>query len=253
MSDAFHGTPITPESVLEALVDPETHMTPFRFCVSFYRPDQIELLVMIALQLILDNGAFSAHRKGLVLDSAYWARFYAFVERWLGFIVWFIIPDVIDAGSQEQDALLRDCPPSLKPWGVPVWHMDEPISRLVWLCETWPRVAIGSTGEFWIIGSAAWRERMDEVFDTLLPDGGQPTTPLHMLRGLQCQLPSYPYPFDTVDSTDRARNHNRLNRFGTMKPWAVKQTFQRWDRLNCPKLWVPSRYRQQPDLLGDAA
>jgi hypothetical protein len=29
-----------------------------------------------------------------------------------------VIPDVIDAGTQEQDALIRECPAELLPFGV---------------------------------------------------------------------------------------------------------------------------------------
>lgn len=235
MTTAYHGTPITPEAVLLAIAEEARH-----FCVSFYRPDQIELVAQVSASFFIDNGAFSAWRKGLVLDAVYWARYWLFVATWLARgAAWFVIPDVIDAGSQLQDAMLKEAPSELRPWAVPVWHMDEPISRLVGLTEEYQRVAVGSTGDFAVVGSPAWRIRMDAVFDTLCPGGGKPPVPIHMLRGLQCELPSFDYPFETVDSTHLGRNHNRLNRYGPRKLWAVRQFADRWYRLNCPEVWMP--------------
>lgn len=229
---AFHGTPITPEPVLRSLKGRN-------FCVSFFRPDQIAIIAEIAASFILDNGAFSAWKKGLDLSAEYWATYYVFVRYWIERgALYFIIPDVINAGSQLQDALLRECPPDLLPWAVPVWHMDEPISRLMWLLGHYPRVAIGSTAEFAVVGSPSWRGRMDDVWNTIAPVYPEPPE-THMLRGLQCELPTFDYPFRCVDSTHLARNHNRLNIYGEDKLWAVGQFADRWDRLNCPDRWRP--------------
>lgn len=242
MTVAYHGTPITPEPILRSLEGRH-------FCVSFYRADQVEIVAQIAASWFIDCGAFSAWKQGLVLDAVYWAAYYAFVRHWLARgCGWFVIPDVINAGSQLQDALLRECPADLKPFGAPVWHMDEPISRLLRLVDEFPRVCIGSTAEYAVVGSPAWRERMDEVWDAL---SAQPTkAEIHMLRGLQCELPSYDYPFASVDSTHLARNHNRLNRYGEVKLWAVKQFADRWDRLNCPTVWAPEKRAHQLLLTG---
>jgi hypothetical protein len=243
MADAYHGTPITPNALLEALGRR-------RYCISYFRPDQIELLVVLAIILMIDNGAFSAWKKGLVLDAAYWRAFYEFVLRWLPQAdprSWFVIPDVIDAGTQEQDALIRECPADLLPRGAPVWHMDEPISRLLRLIEAHPRVCIGSTAEFVVVGSAAWRRRMDEVFDAVVQTFGDIPV-LHMLRGMQCFLPTFDYPFASADSTDIARNHNRHARYGSHRRWATLQKADRWDRLAaaCPSTWTPRNSRGWP-------
>jgi energy-coupling factor transporter ATP-binding protein EcfA2 len=111
---------------------------------------------------------------------------------------------VIDAGSQEQDALLREWPHGHK--GAPVWHMDEPLDRLVRLSEAWPRVCIGSTGEYWQILSPAWCRQMDAAWDALAKAHTR-TPVVHMLRGMQ--LSGREWPFASVDSTDIAQNHNR--------------------------------------------
>ncbi|PZQ59251.1 MAG: hypothetical protein DI570_16455 [Phenylobacterium zucineum] len=240
MAGAFHGTPISPNELIE-------HLGRRRYCVSYFRPDQITLLVTLALVLMIDNGAFSAWKKGLVLDAAYWRAFYDFVIRWLPQAdprSWFVIPDVIDAGTQEQDALIRECPAELLNRGAPVWHMDEPISRLLRLIEAHPRVCIGSTAEFAVVGSPAWRARMDEVWDEIIRTFGAVPI-IHMLRGMQCFLPTFDYPFDSGDSTDIGRNHNRLKRYGERHMWAVARKADRWDELaaRCPTTWTPRSER----------
>lgn len=241
MADAYHGLPITPNAVLDMLGRR-------CYCVSYHRPDQIAQAAQIALRLMIDNGAFSAWKQGLVLNAAYWREFYEFVAYWLERAPEgssFVIPDVIDAGTQEQDALLRECPAGLLLYGWPVWHMDEPIYRLLALGGRFGRVCIGSTAEYRMVGSVDWRARMDEVFNALSSSFG--TLPeIHMLRGLQCFLPSYDYPFARADSTDIGRNHNRMKRLGERRMWGIVQKTNRWDGLaaRAPTSWIPRGERQ---------
>jgi hypothetical protein len=207
-------------------------------------------LVTLAVILMIDNGAFSAWKKGVVLDDAYWRAFYEFVLTWLPRAdprSWFVIPDVIDAGTQGQDALIRECPAELLNRGAPVWHMDEPVSRLLRLIERHPRVCIGSTAEYVVVGSPTWRARMDEVWDAIVETFGD-IPQVHMLRGMQCFLPTFDYPFTSADSTDLARNHNRLKRYRELHKWASIQKADRWDRLaaRCPTSWVPRSQRSWP-------
>lgn len=209
------------------------------------------MLMRIAAKLMLDNGAFSAwmasEKRGaaVVFAATYWRRFY----EWVIWVLsrrpdaWFVIPDVINAGTQEQDALLRECPSELLPYGRPVWHMDEPVCRALQLIDRFGRICIGSTSEYRVIGSVDWRLRQDELWNAIISMfGSVPDT--HMLRGLQCQLSAFDYPFTGADSTDRARNHNRLNCFGGMKPWAFKQSLDRWHNAHCPATWPPARLGQ---------
>lgn len=244
MTTTYHGSPITPRTVLELLCERERH-----FCVSYFRPDQVEIIARLASSWFIDCGAFSAWRQGLTLDREYWAAYYVFVRHWLERgAAWFVIPDVIDAGTQEQDALLRECPSDLLPHGWPVWHMDEPISRLLSLIERFGRVCIGSTAEYAVVGSPAWRGRMDEIWNAIWAAFGC-IPPVHMFRGMQCLLPSFDYPFARVDSTDMGRNHCRLKVYGDRYHWAVVQKANRWDALNCPATWPPPRL-QIPDLFA---
>ena len=119
----YHGTPITPVAALYEL-------SGRHFCVSHARPDDVQRVHKIAQSVMLDNGAFSAWKRGHVVD---WHGYYHWADQWLDYpTTWAVIPDVIDSGTQEQDALLREWPHGDR--GAPVWHMDEPTIRLLALC-----------------------------------------------------------------------------------------------------------------------
>jgi hypothetical protein len=213
----YHGTPITPVSALYELAGR-------CFCVSFAHPQDVRRCHEIGQSVMLDNGAFSAWTKGRRVD---WAAYYAWADAWLDYpTTWAVIPDVIDAGSQEQDALIREWPHGQR--GAPVWHMDEPITRLLRLCDEWPRVCIGSTEEYAQVLSPAWERRMDEAW-TEIAARHRRLPWVHMLRGMQ--LSGREWPFASVDSTDVARNHNRpQNSPGKMAA--------RWDAMQTPARWT---------------
>ena len=213
----YHGTPITPYAALYALAGRH-------FCVSHFRPDQVARVEEQAQTLMLDNGAFS-HFK-LKAPKYDWTDFYEWCDPLLDRpTTWAVIPDVIDAGSQEQDALLREWPHGHR--GAPVWHMDEPISRLLRLLDDWPRVCIGSTAEYWQIKSSVWVRRMDDIWNNVaLRHRRAPW--IHMLRGMQ--LSGDVWPFASVDSTDVAQNHNRPQN-------TPHKMADRWDALQPPRAW----------------
>ena len=220
----YHGTPITPFAALYALAGR-------CFCVSHARGEQVARVHEIGQSVMLDNGAFSAWKRGHRPD---WPAYYAWCDRWLDHpTTWAVIPDEIDAGAQMQDALLREWPHGHR--GAPVWHMDEPVSRLLQLTETWPRVCIGSTAEYARVLSDPWRRRMDEAWNALAPHHTR-TPVIHMLRGMQCLKRDWP--FASVDSTDVAQNHNRPQN----TPRAMAD---RWDAMQCPGRWHPQPEQQE--------
>lgn len=157
----YHGTPITPVSALYSLAGR-------CFAVSHMRPDDVRRCHEIGQSVMLDNGAFSKWKSGMATD---WLRYYAWAERWLACpTTWAVPPDVIDAPSQEQDALLNEWPHG-KRQSAPVWHMDEPITRLCRLVDDgWSRVCIGSTGEYATLLTDAWMRRMDTAWDQAHPN-----------------------------------------------------------------------------------
>ena len=122
MTMHYHGTPITPIKDLLA-------MGGRNFCVSHVRPDDVARCHQIGQSVMLDNGAFSVWKSKKVTN---WPAFYDWCDRWLAYpTTWAVIPDVIDAGTQEQDALLREWPHGHR--GAPVWHM---VSRSTGFCAS---------------------------------------------------------------------------------------------------------------------
>lgn len=214
----YHGTPITPIEVLYTLAG--NH-----FCVSHAAPQDVARVHQIGQTVMLDNGAFTQWRSGKPTN---WPAYYAWCERWLHCpTTWAIPPDVIDAPSQMQDGLLNEWPHG-KRQAAPVWHMDEPISRLCRLVEIgWFRVCIGSTAEYMTVLSDRWVARMDDVWNELITVFGY-APPIHMLRGMQ--LSGGSWPFYSVDSTDIARNHHLPHK-------SPQKMAARWNGSQCAMRW----------------
>ena len=193
----YHGGPITPQTAALACWKGSHAM------VSFANPEQTELAFACADSVALDNGAwpiFSAG-KGRIDIGAYgewvvkWRRHPSFD--------WCLIPDIIDGDEKENGALIEDWPFDAA-ISVPVWHMHESIERLMWLQSEWPRVAIGSSGEYVTIGTQRWWVRISEAMEVLCDDGC-PRVKLHGLRQMDPEVFSV-IPYASVDSTNVARN-----------------------------------------------
>jgi hypothetical protein len=213
----YHGTPVTP---MEALYQ----LSSRHFCVSHARPDDVERVHEIGQSVMLDNGAFSAWKRGHQVD---WSGYYGWCDRWLDYpTTWAVIPDVVDGGSQLQDALIKEWPHGDR--GAPVWHMDEPLDRLLRLADEWPKVCIGSTEEFAKVLSPAWRGRMDDIWDAIAVRHRRLPW-LHMLRGMQ--LAGMHWPFASLDSTNITQNHNRIQN-------TPRSLADRIDGQQCPGQWI---------------
>ena len=222
----YHGTPITGVGVLGRLAGR-------CFCVSYARPEQVAVCHEIGQSVMLDNGAFSLWRSGTQTD---WPAYYTWCEHWLQHqTTWAVIPDIIDGTGDDNDALIRRWPHGQR--GAPVWHMHEPIDRLLRLAEHWPRVCLGSSGAYATIGDGRWHYRMDAAMNALCGNSPVPVW-LHMLRGMA--LSGSEYPFASVDSTDVAQNHRRPHND------ALRMAL-RWDAKQCPPAWT---HREQLELTG---
>jgi hypothetical protein len=212
----YHGTPITPVTALYEL-------SGRHFCVSFADPRDVERCHVIGQSVMLDNGAFSQWKAG---KRANWPAFYIWAEEWLSYpTTWAVIPDIIDGGAEAQDKLLLDWPFGDR--GVPVWHMDEPIERMLQLCDAWPKVAIGSTSIYADVLSEPWQRRMDAAWDEIAKHHHRLPW-VHMLRGMACS--GERWPFSSVDSTDIARNHHCAQN-------TPRKMADRWDKVQCPGTW----------------
>lgn len=217
MTIHYHGTPITPRSVLDTLAGRN-------FCVSFAAPADVKHCHAIGQSVMLDNGAFSVWRRGITVD---WNEYYEWTAPWLDYrTTWAVIPDVIDGDEAVNDALLAQWPHGDS--GAPVWHMHESIGRLCRLFDKFSRVCVGSSQKYKKVRSPIWHDRMTEAMNALCGNGPCPVW-LHMLRGMA--LAGSIYPFSSVDSTDIARNHHLPYKNAALM--AVK-----WDAQQCPALWT---------------
>lgn len=197
----YHGLPITPATAAVRAISAGHAF------VSFRHPDQLTVALEVAQTFALDNGAFSAWRSGEPIMD--WSQFYEWVaelHRYPSFD-FACIPDVIDGDEAANDALLVEWPwRERAPWvGAPVWHLHESLDRLERLALNWPRVCLGSSGEFASVGSPQWYVRMAEAMDVLCDKSGRPVCKIHGLRMLDPDVFTR-FPFASADSTNIGRN-----------------------------------------------
>lgn len=189
----YHGTPITPRKAL-------LEMTGRHFCVSFARPDDLRECLRIGQSLMLDNGAFTAFTKGKPMDVT---GYIAWCDQHLVHPHWAVIPDVIDGTKEQQRACIAGWPFPAE-LSAPVWHLGLSLDWLLELADNWPRICLGSSGQYWQVGSPSWARRMNEAFDALCSKRRHMPW-MHGLRMLgQCDGP---WPLASADSTTVARNH----------------------------------------------
>lgn len=197
----YHGLPITPASAAIAAVCGGHAFVSFRY------PDQLGLVLECCQSFAVDNGAFSAWKSGEPVTD--WSRYYAWVSelhRYPNFD-FAVIPDVIDGNEADNDALIAEWPWKARHANVgsPVWHMHESIERLERLAQEWPRICIGSSGQFATVGDARWWRRMGEAMNAITDKQGLPVAKLHGLRMLNPDVFSR-LPLSSADSTNIAQN-----------------------------------------------
>lgn len=232
----YHGLPINPQTAaLGAIAGGHAF-------VSFYDPQPLGLAVEVCQSFAIDNGAFSAWRASEAVTD--WRPFYQWAAQcqMVPSCDFAVIPDVIDGSEPANDALIEEWP--LPRWfGAPVWHMHESIERLERLASSWPRVCIGSSGEFSVVGSHQWWARMNVAMRSICDDAGRPRCRLHGLRMLNPEVFSK-LPFASADSTNIARNVGIDQSWrGTYSPPTKEARAavmrQRIESHNAPAVWVP--------------
>jgi hypothetical protein len=209
------------------------------FCVAFPEPRQLDWCLRHGASVMLDSGAFSVWTRGIVVD---WQSFYL----WASVVRhphWLVIPDVIDGDEAENDALLLACP-APREFAAPVWHMHESLERLRRLASEWPRLCIGSSGQYRAPGSRAWRDRIDVAWNAIERSGARPW--VHMLRAMK-EASEGPWPFASADSTNVARNHAGAAGRSAQIPEAMAA---RIDARN-PQYW--GKRARQKALFSDTA
>lgn len=194
----YHGLPITPATAAVKAVD-SGHAF-----VSFAHPEQLNVAVEVCQSFAIDNGAFSAWKSGSPITD--WSEFYKWAEycKRIPSCDFAVIPDVIDGSESDNDALLAEWP--LPKWfGAPVWHMHESFDRLERLANDYPRICLGSSGEYATIGTQQWWQRISQAMRVICNDEGQPLVKLHGLRMLNPAIFTK-FPFSSADSTNIGRN-----------------------------------------------
>lgn len=194
----YHGLPITPETAAVRALSAGHGF------VSFAEQRNLAIAAEVCQSFAIDNGAFTAWKQGKPIQD--WAAFYdwAAMCKRIPSCDFAVVPDVIDGDEAANDALMAEWP--LPKWfGAPVWHMHESMARLERLASSWPRVCIGSSGEFATIGTTAWWGQMARAMRVVCNDDGEPLCKLHGLRMLNPDIFTR-LPFASADSTNIGRN-----------------------------------------------
>lgn len=210
----YHGGPITPSECA-------LHVWKGRHAfVSFAHPQQIALAAEVCQSFALDNGAFSFWKAKRPTD---WPGYYEWVGAWRrepGFD-FAVVPDVIAGSEAENDVLAEEWPFPRHEAAV-VWHINESIGRLVRLAETWPRVCIGSSGDYDVSNPSKFLPRAREALWAISGPDGRPKCKVHGLRMLNPALFSV-LPLASADSTNIARNIKIDSAWkGTYQPKSLK-------------------------------
>ena len=217
----IYGLPLNPMPALDQLSGAS-------FCVSYATRAKLGRQLNQAIDLVgqdgillIDNGAFSAHQAGVdtMNDEAYLEGFASWandiLDRCPQAIA--VLPDVI-GGSEAQNAQLVAETMTMFPQDrvMPVWHMHESFDYLLQLCEGFGYIAIGSSGDFWKVGTDKWTARMQAAMAAITQweeqsNGAYVRPRIHMMRA---QNQAHLFDFDSSDSTNVAMNHGRYRAQG---------------------------------------
>jgi hypothetical protein len=193
------------------------------FQVSFAQPDSIIEKVKIGQSVMFDNGAFSMFTQNIEVD---WNKYYSWVEEYIGHPQWAVVPDVIDGEEEDNLALIKEWP-HREDCAAIVWHLSESIDHLLKLSDLgFGKLAFGSSGEYWQVGSDRWERRIDMAFNALAKNGPLPW--VHMMRGLS--IGGKRWPFASADSTNVSLNYAQRN---VTAEYMARQI----DSSQCPVDW----------------
>lgn len=243
----YHGLPITPDTAAAAAIRAGHAF------VSFAYPEQMGLAVAACQSFAIDCAAYTAWKAGMPVTD--WSGYYTFAAaaKRLPMCDFAVIPDVIDGTEADNDRLIEEWP--LPSWfGAPVWHLHESLERLERLANTWPRVCLGSSGDFAAIGTDGWWRRMHHAMRVVCNDDGQPACRLHGLRMLDPGV-FRRFPFASADSTNIARNIGLDVRWrGTYQPptkdGRARVIRERVESENAPATYDLSQHPQRELMLS---
>ena len=223
----YHGTPISPRSQLE-------RMAGRHFCVSYAHPQDLKTCLRIGQSVMFDNGAYSAYTKGRELD---YDGYCDWLESILSPPHWCVIPDVIDGTIEQQYGMLVKWPRNTLGYDntAAVFHIGMDIKHLWFLLNAYPKVCLGSSGEYWKVGSEKWIGRMDFIFNQIMKK--HRIMPwIHGLRMLG-QLDGG-WPFASADSTNVAQNFKRDTGNAELKAFQI-------DSIQPSAKWRPRELQEE--------
>lgn len=249
----YHGLPITPATAACAAIGGGHAFISHRY------PDQLGLVLDVCQSFAVDNGAFSAWKSGKPITD--WSKYYEWVaelHRYPSFD-FAVIPDVIDGDEQANDALVAEWPwqqERYKGVGAPVWHLHESLDRLEKLAFEWPRICLGSSGQFSTVGNDKWFTRMAEAMNVICDKHGRPITKIHGMRMLNPEIfgktrKHNGFPFSSVDSTNIGRNIGIDKKWYGSYPPAGKEARarvmrERIEAVNGATFWDKQETQMQP-------
>jgi hypothetical protein len=217
----YHGTPVSGKRT-----DAARFLVGRHALISFYRPDDLAVVMECCQSFVLDNGAFSHWRAGKG-DIDFW-KYYQWVEGIYQHPAfdWCIIPDKIDGSEQQNKDLVRGwINSSTKANSVPVYHLHESIEYLYYLMDNFGRICLGSSGEYATPNTAKWWARMKEIMRACCDFQGRPLVKLHGLRMLNPKVFTR-LPLSSADSTNATVNCGAVKRFGMYAPATAGQRAQ---------------------------
>lgn len=229
----YHGTPMGSRRCAAAVLSGRHAL------ISHAHPDHIDVAAAVCQSFVLDNGAFSHFKGGKAKTD--WAAYYEWAERWLSdpSCDWALIPDAIGGTDEDNDRLLAEWPLG-RDRGVPVYHLHEAPERLTRLASEYPRVALGSSGDYWQVGSSAWWQRMSQMMTAVCDDAGRPRCRLHGLRMLDWRIFSL-LPLASADSVNVGMNHHRTRKLYDIDPEAGAEVIaSRIEAHTGAAFWHPS-------------
>ncbi|MBK8639898.1 MAG: hypothetical protein IPN92_17080 [Chromatiaceae bacterium] len=240
----YHGTPFG-----STRQDTARFLAGRHALVPYPRQDDMGIVAAVCQSFAFDNGAFTIWKQGGALDTR---GYLEWVKAWCqhpGF-EWALIPDIIEGSEEENDALVEEFQAEGGAWyGVPVWHLHESIGRLERLCCDWPRVALGSSGQWATPGTKPWWNRISAAMDAITDEQGRPITKLHGLRIMDPRIFTR-LPLASADSTNAAVNSGSISRFGCyLPPTSAQRGAVIADRIeaeNSAPVWL--NYAGQGDL-----
>jgi len=215
--------------------------------VSFARPDQLNLVLEYCSGFILDNGAFSAWKRGEQIDWDDYATWVQKLSHHPGY-QFAILPDVINGTEEENDELLQQYQ---LPLGVPVFHQGESLTRLNRLAQLYSTIAISSVEKS--IPSVSFDSWISQVFHRLTDEQGISRVKVHGLRMLNPEIFTR-YPFASADSSYLGQTCADEGKFtGSLRPISTEVRaavlMDRIESFQSPGRFVPRR-EEQLDLFG---